>query len=85
MRDRVGEHPRVSARVDALVALAEQRGTHLTLLSAGDGSPVARLAPLVALGDFATTYLALGTGIDPTPIAAIDELKARTAEGERVR
>jgi glucose/mannose-6-phosphate isomerase len=80
LRDREGEHSRVAARADALVALAEQRGIPLTLLSAGEGSPVARLAPLVALGDFATTYLALGTGIDPTPISAIDELKARTAE-----
>ena len=71
------EHPRVRARREAAVELAQQRGVRVSEISADAGGPLVRLASLVGPADFASVYLALLLGIDPTPVGPIVELKSR--------
>jgi glucose/mannose-6-phosphate isomerase len=68
-----------SARADASIAVARDRGVPVSEVTAEGASAVERLASIVGLVDFASVYLGLASGFDPTPIAPIDDLKSRLA------
>lgn len=63
-------------RAEAVAALARRRGIRCSVLTAGGGSALERLASLVAVPDFASVYLALAHGLDPMAVPAVTELKA---------
>ena len=73
------EHPQVTRRRSAAVALAAERGVAVSELAAQGEHPLERLAGLIAHADYASVYLALAIGADPTPLPAIQELKVRNS------
>lgn len=79
LRDTV-EHPHVTAQRQALVEVAQRRGTPVHEVVAQGEHPLERLAHLVVTGDFLSVYVALLQGTDPTPIGPITELKGRLAQ-----
>ncbi len=76
------EHPQVARRREESARLAAERGIGVSELAAAGDGPLERLASLVQLIDYATAYLAIAQAVDPGPIAAIQELKARIADGQ---
>jgi glucose/mannose-6-phosphate isomerase len=72
------EDPRVTARREACLRLATERGADVTGLAATGEHPLVRLASLVQLIDYATVYLGIALGLDPAASPAIQELTART-------
>lgn len=73
------EHPQVTRRAEASLAIAAERDVPVTQLRPDGTSPLERLASLVGLVDYASVYLGIALGVDPTPIVAIQDLKARIA------
>ncbi len=71
------EHPQVARRREISTELADERGVHVTELTARGDHPLERLAGLIAHVDYASVYLALALGADPTPVPAIQALKVR--------
>ncbi|HUR74915.1 MAG TPA: SIS domain-containing protein [Sporichthya sp.] len=69
------------ARIAQSQQAAQDAGVPVVALRGSGPDVLARLAGLIAVVDFATVYLALMNGTDPTPVTAIEELKARLAEG----
>lgn len=76
-----GEHPTVGPRVAATLEVMAEAGMPVREVRGRGSSGLARTLSLMLVGDAASTYHALARGVDPTPIRAIEELKARLAEG----
>jgi hypothetical protein len=73
------ESPVAARRAEAVADLAVARGVGVSILTAGGGCELERLASLVAVPDFASVYLALLHGIDPIAVPAVTDLKERIA------
>jgi D-arabinose 5-phosphate isomerase GutQ len=73
------ESPVAARRAEAVADLAIARGVGVSILTAGGGCELERLASLVAVPDFASVYLALLHGIDPIAVPAVTDLKERIA------
>lgn len=67
------EDPRVTARREACVRLAAERGVDVTELAADGDHPLLRLASLIQLTDYATVYLGIALGLDPSASLAAEE------------
>lgn len=73
------EHPRTTARREAVARLAAERGMAMSEIPAEGGTPLTRMASLIAITDYASVYLALAYGIDPAPVEIIDRLRSEVA------
>jgi glucose/mannose-6-phosphate isomerase len=71
------EDPRVTARREACLRLAAERGADVTELAAAGDHPLVRLASLIQLTDYASVYLGITLGLDPSASPAIQESAGR--------
>jgi glucose/mannose-6-phosphate isomerase len=71
-----GEDPRLSRRIDAVLAMARDAGAQTIEAAVRGGGAMAQLAAAAQLGDLVSVYLAVLRGVDPTPTDAISRLKA---------
>ncbi|MBI5837239.1 MAG: hypothetical protein HZB25_08345 [Candidatus Eisenbacteria bacterium] len=76
LRDR-GEHPRVRARFEHVLPLAEAAGARVAAVESRGERLLERLFSLVVTGDWVSLYLSFLNGVDPTPVTKIDGLKSR--------
>jgi glucose/mannose-6-phosphate isomerase len=67
-------------RADAVLAIAEERGIRVSVMTAEGGSALERLASLVAVPDFTSVYLAMAHGLDPMAVPAVEEMKVRSQQ-----
>jgi glucose/mannose-6-phosphate isomerase len=70
------EDPRITARREACLRLAADRGADVTELAATGNHPLVRLASLIQLTDYASVYLGIALGLDPSANPATGELTA---------
>jgi glucose/mannose-6-phosphate isomerase len=73
------DHPRVSARMDAVKQQIERLDVMVLDLYATGETKLERIFNLIQMGDFVSYYLAVLNGIDPTPVDAIENLKKELA------
>lgn len=78
------EDPRVTARREAAVRRAAERGVDVTELAAAGDHPLLRLASLIQLTDYATVYLGIALGLDPSASPDHRELTADRLAGGRL-
>jgi glucose/mannose-6-phosphate isomerase len=77
LRSADDEHPRVTARLNALKEILSGKQVTIVELQAEGATRLERMLSLIALADWTSLYLALLSGTDPTPIPIMDALKKR--------
>jgi glucose/mannose-6-phosphate isomerase len=77
LRSEADEHPRVTARFNALKEILSGKQVSIVELHAEGETRLERMLSLISLADWTSLYLALLTGTDPTPIPIMDNLKKR--------
>jgi glucose/mannose-6-phosphate isomerase len=80
LRSVEDEHPRVTARLNALKEILSGKQVPIVELRAEGATRLERMLSLVSLADWTSLYLALLVGTDPTPIPIMDALKKRLAK-----
>ena len=79
LRSERDEHPRVTARLNALKEILSGKQLPVIELQAEGETRLERMLSLIALADWTSLYLSFLVGTDPTPIPIMDALKKRLA------